>query len=195
MEAPFLWLRKPGFAPAAVYPHGLAVPKPLEAEATEAGTLVWLPLGNAAAGRRALAALPKPLLLLFPARDEDILAVVDAWLGLHEQFPNALDEAVLQVTDDPAHLRDYLAAEECLWQVIYAKHPHKEDPGILPRALEEARWLVDLVLGDKACEERSEFLTMSAFEALARALLLTVRRAELQHLRDHLRGLDTVSGW
>lgn len=195
METPFLWLRRPGFAPAAVYPPGLQVPRPLESQPLDAATLVWLPLANVEAGRRALAALPPPALRLFPARDEDIPAVVEAWLGLYRDAPKALEEAPLQVTDDPAYLRDYVAAEQALWQVIYAKHPHQDDPGILPRALDEAQWLCDLVLGDEGYEDAAEFLTMSAFEAMARALLFTVRKAELQNLRNHLDGQDTVLGW
>lgn len=195
MEPPFVWTRRPGCAPAAVYPPGLAVPRPLEAEATPAGTVAWLPLAHVEAGRRALAALPPPALRLFPGRYEDVPAVVQAWLGLYRDAPRGLEEAVLQVTDDPAHLRDYVAAEVALWKVIYAKHPHREDPGILPRALDEAQWLCDLVLEDKGYAEASEFLTMSAFEAIARALLFTVRKAELQNLAHALEGQDTVRGW
>lgn len=196
VQVPFLWLPRPGFAPAAVYPPGLAVPRPLEVQPLEGNTLVWLPLANIAAARRTLAALPPPALALFPARDEDVPRVVDTWLALYDEAPSALEEAVLQVTDDAAHLRAYVAAEEALWAAIYAAHPHTEESaGLYPRALEEARWLCDVVLGDKAFEERNEFLTLSAFEAIARALLVTVRKAELQHLRSHLAGQDTVQGW
>jgi len=189
----FLWLRKPGFAPCALATRGDA-PPPLEAQREPWGTLLWLPLGREAEGRAALAHV-RAELLLYPARDADVPAVVDAWLWLYEQAANGLGEAVLQVTDDPAHLRDYLRAEQALWGRVFAAHPHREDPGVLPRALEEGSWLVDLVLGDEQYEARSEFLTMSAFEVVARELLITVRRAEMLHLRDHLQGKETVSGW
>jgi hypothetical protein len=189
----FAWLRRPGHAPAALLPRDAAVPAPLAGQREVWGLLAWLPLDEEAQGCAALART-RPELLLYPARDADVPAVVDAWLWLHEQA-KGMEEAVLQVTDDPAHLRDYLRAEEALWRRIYAAHPHRDDPGVLPRALEEASWLVDLVLGDEQYEARSEFLTMSAFEVIARELLITVRRAELLHLRDSLQGKETVSGW
>lgn len=195
---PFAWRHRPGAAPAALYPPGVAVPKPLEAEALDGATLAWLPLAKARqeAGRRALAALPAPAALLFPPRAQDVPRVVEAWLLLYAQAPSGIREAVLQVTDDPAALRDYVAAEEALWATIYAAHPHTEESeGLYPRALEEARWLCDAILGHKAYEARAEFLTLNALEAVARELLVTVRKAELQHLRDHLRGQDTVMGW
>lgn len=194
-RASFLWLHRPGCAVAATYPPGLAVPRPLEAQPLEAATLVWLPLEKAEAARRVLAALPPPALLLFPPRDEDVSRVLDTWLALYVDGEPCLREAVLQVVDEPAGLRDYVAAEEALWGAIYRAHPHKESAGLYPRALAEARWLCDLVLGDKAFEERSEFLTMGALETVARELLFTVRRAEMQHLRDHLQGVETVMGW
>jgi hypothetical protein len=198
VEAPFRWRPRPGFAPAAVYPPGVAVPRPLEAEAAEGGTLVWLPLvpGKREAGRRALAALPPPALLLFPPRPEDVPRVVQDWLALHREAPQALDEARLQVTEDPAALRSYLAAEEALWEAIYAIHPHTEtSDGLHPRALAEAHWLLDAILGSADYEERHEFLTLAALETIAKELLLTVRKAELQHLQAHLEGQDTVMGW
>jgi hypothetical protein len=192
---PFRWLRRPGFAPAALYPPAVRAPKPLEAEALDGATLLWLPLGHVRPAQQVLAALPPAMAPLFPARTAQVPAVVDAWLLLYEQAPQGMQEAVLQVTDDPARLRDYLAAEQALWGQVYAAHPHREDPGILPRALDEARWLVDLLLGAEGYEEHGEFLTMSALEAVARELLLTVRRGELLALRHHLRGQDTVRGW
>ncbi|MCA1812871.1 MAG: hypothetical protein LC624_02835 [Halobacteriales archaeon] len=190
----FLWLRKPGFALGALLARDAEVPPPLEAQQAPWGTLLWLPLAREAHARKALAGV-RPELLLYPATKEQVPAVVDAWLWLYEQAPKGIDEAMLQVTDDPAFLHDYLAAEEALWERIYEAHPHREDEGILPGALEEARWLVHTVLDAPGYEQHTEFLTMSAFEVVARELLVTVRRAELLHLRDALQGKDTVSGW
>jgi hypothetical protein len=192
---PFQWLPRAGCAPGAVYPPHVVVPKPLELQDLDGAALVWLPLARLDPARRALAALPSPALLLFPARDEDVPRVLDAWLGLYAEAPKAIEEAVLQVVDDQVQLRAYVAAEEALWALVYRLHPHKEDPGILPRALAEARWLADVILDDDGYAEHAEFLTLAALEAVARELLVTVRRAEMLHLRDHLRGQDTVSGW
>jgi hypothetical protein len=153
--------------------------------------LLWKPL----APKAAPVAVPQGALLLFPERHSDVPAVIDHWLRLYAESPKGIEEAVLQVHDDSAHLRDYVAAERALWELIYEAHPHKEDEGIVPRALDEAEWLLDAVLGHHRYEDRNEFLTQAAFETVARELLITVRRAEMQHLRDHLRGLDTVSGW
>jgi hypothetical protein len=195
VESAFLWLQRPGFAPAALYPPHVRVPKPLEVQELDGGALVWLPLALLEPGRRALAALPPPALLLFPPRDADVPRVMEQWLALYEDAPKSLEESVLQVVDDVAHLRPYLDAEDALWQIVWRVHPHKEDPGVYPRALAEARWLCEAVLDHPAYAERAEFLSLAAFETVARELLLVVRQSELKALRDHLRGVPSYLGW
>lgn len=175
-------------------PEGARVPKPLEGQVIDGGELVWLPFAQLEAGRAALAML-EPSLLLFPPRDADVDAVVATWLRLYDEAPAGVNEAVLQVVDDQAALAQYLDAEEALWEVIYRVHPHKESAGIYPRALAEARWLCAAVLDHPDHDAKAEFLTLAAFEAVARELLVSVRRGELLALRDHLRGIEPYLGW